>query len=118
THPTGDRQGKNTAGSLGGTVGNDQILGVHLVAGAAGTNYNFGELSGASISGFVYMDSNDNGARDSGEPPILGVAITLSGTNDLGNTVSLTQQTGRDGSYALHGLRQGTFTVSETKPAG
>lgn len=44
TQPAGYADGKDTIGSLGGTVGNDIFSGVVLAPGAAGVNYNFGEL--------------------------------------------------------------------------
>jgi hypothetical protein len=40
-----------------------------------------------SIAGVAYNDQNDNGVQDSGEPGINGVSVTLSGTDDNGNSV-------------------------------
>jgi len=48
TQPAGYDEGKNSVGSAGGTLGNDQIFNIHLTAAVAATNYNFGELTPTS----------------------------------------------------------------------
>ena len=45
----------------------------------------------ASLSGIVFEDFNDDGQVDFGEKGIAGVTITLTGTDDLGHAVSLSQ---------------------------
>jgi len=70
-----------------------------------------------SISGFVYVDANNNGAIDTGEVAIPGVLISLTGTDDLGHAVSQTTTTDGSGFYAFNGLRSGAYTVTETQPA-
>ncbi|HEV3443366.1 MAG TPA: SdrD B-like domain-containing protein, partial [Gemmataceae bacterium] len=72
----------------------------------------------AGLSGYVYSDLNDNGLRDSGDQPIAGTTITLTGNDDLGTSVNLTTMTAADGSYQFSNLRPGTYTLSETQPAG
>jgi titin len=54
-------------------------------------------LAPSSLSGFIFEDFNDDGQLDFGEQGISGVAITLTGTDFLGNPVNLTQQAGSDG---------------------
>jgi uncharacterized repeat protein (TIGR01451 family) len=44
SQPGGYLDGKDTAGSLGGTVTNDMIANIVVTSGAMGINYNFGEL--------------------------------------------------------------------------
>ena len=44
THPAGYRDGKDSVGSLGGTVSKDLFSSIALAPGAAGTDYDFGEL--------------------------------------------------------------------------
>ncbi|HEV3445603.1 MAG TPA: SdrD B-like domain-containing protein [Gemmataceae bacterium] len=118
TQPSNYLQGRNSVGSLGGGLSNDQFLAIVVPQGAAGVNYNFGEILGGSLAGFVYVDSNNNGVKDPGEPPIPNTTITLSGTDDRGNLVSQTQVTTANGSYSFQGLRPGTYSVAETQPAG
>ncbi len=71
-----------------------------------------------SLSGFVFVDANNNGTKDSGEAGIGGVTVMLTGTTDAGASVSLTRVTAADGSYSFTGLQEGTYTVTETQPAG
>jgi hypothetical protein len=71
-----------------------------------------------SLSGFVYVDADNDGAFDSGETPIQGVTITLTGTDHLGNVVNLTATTSITGFYRFDNLRPGTYTLAETQPAG
>jgi len=71
-----------------------------------------------SISGFVYVDANDNGVFDLGETPIADVVITIDGTNDLGNPVMFTTKTNANGAYAFSNLRPGSYNITETQPNG
>ncbi len=71
--------------------------------------------NGASISGFVYEDLNNNGVKEAGEPGIAGVTITLSG--DEGAVTATTAS----GAYTFDLTQSGgccTYTVPETAPAG
>ncbi|HEY1376790.1 MAG TPA: SdrD B-like domain-containing protein [Gemmataceae bacterium] len=72
--------------------------------------------TGANLSGSVYVDFNDNGVRDQGEPGIAGVTIILTGTDDLGNAVSQTTFTDDSGNYTFANLRPGTYQVFEVQP--
>ena len=118
THPAGFWDGKNSSGTPGGTVGDNQFSGISLASGVAGANNNFAELVPTSVSGFVYFDINDNGVKDPGEPGISGVTITLTGVDDHGTAVNLSAVTKADGSYNFSNLRPGTYTISETQPSG
>jgi SdrD B-like domain len=109
--------GKDSAGSQGGTVGHDTITNIVLGAGVNGVNNNFGELQPARLSGFVFFDANDNGVREN-EPGVGGTTVTLSGTDDHGATVSLTTATAGDGSFSFNNLRPGAYTITRTQPAG
>jgi hypothetical protein len=81
-------------------------------------NNNFGELEPSSLSGFVYLDADRDGVKEPAEPGVPGVAVTLNGTDYLGNPVSQAQQTGPDGSYAFGNLRPGLYTLLASQPAG
>ncbi|MFO0954774.1 MAG: SdrD B-like domain-containing protein, partial [Isosphaeraceae bacterium] len=118
TQPAGYLDGKDGAGPSGGTVGNDVIGGVVIGAGVAATGYDFGELVPATIAGLVYGDANNNGTVDAGESGIAGVGLTLTGTDDLGQSVTLSATTAADGSYRFEGLRPGVYRIEETQPTG
>jgi hypothetical protein len=72
----------------------------------------------SSISGFVYLDANNNGSIDLVDGVIAGVKVTLSGTDDRGKAVSMVEFTDSDGRYFFGGLRPGTYAVCETQPTG
>ena len=120
--PASYLDGKDKAGSVGGTpaiVSAADVIGfIGLPAGATATGYDFGELQAASISGAAYVDSNNNGALTVGELPLGSVVVTLDGFNDLGQTVHATTTTLADGTYLFADLRPGSYTVTETAPAG
>lgn len=71
-----------------------------------------------TVNGNVYIDHNNNGILDAGEAGIGSVKVTLTGTDALGNAVNLTINTAADGSYSFTGLAPGTYSVTETQPAG
>jgi cyclophilin family peptidyl-prolyl cis-trans isomerase len=72
----------------------------------------------SSLSGFVYIDSNNDGVRDTGEEGFEGVSISLTGTNSTGNSVSLQTTTAANGSYTFTGLAPGNYSITETQPTG
>ncbi|MEN5170793.1 SdrD B-like domain-containing protein [Brevundimonas pondensis] len=78
---------------------------------------NFGERTG-SLAGLTYNDTNNNGVHDANEPVIGGVALTLTGTDARGETVTRTVVSGPDGSYRFTDLPGGTYAVMETQPDG
>ena len=117
TEPASYLHGKNALGSLGGTLAGDQVIGLSLNTGAAGNHYDFAELVPASLAGFVFQDANNNGSKDPGEAGIANVTVALAGTDDKG-PVNLTTVTAGDGSYQFRNLRPGSYTITETEPAG
>jgi uncharacterized repeat protein (TIGR01451 family) len=117
TQPNGYLDGKDTAGSLGGTVTNDQIAGIVLPAGGQSLNNNFGELKNASLSGFVYADANNNGIKEAGETPLAGIVITLTGFTSSG-PVSQTATTDASGFYQFNNLLPGTYSILEGATVG
>ena len=92
-----------------------------ILVGQQNTDYNFGNFkipvpTLSSLSGNVYVDSNNNGTRDAGEPPIAGVIVTLTGTDNLGHPVSESTTTDASGAYSFTNLQPGTYTLQETQP--
>lgn len=71
-----------------------------------------------SLSGFVYVDLNDDGQIDAKEPMLPGVKIELTGTDYSGNGVSRVAYTDEDGEYLFDNLMPGTYSVTETQPGG
>ena len=116
--PAGLLDGDDAAGSLGGTAGDDVISGIVVAAAQAGTGYAFTEVQPASLSGIVWVDTNDDGMVDFGEKSLPGVTVQLAGTDDRGQQVEMVQQTDEDGAAIFLDLRPGTYSVSELQPAG
>lgn len=59
----------------------------------------------AEIHGMAFNDANGNGVFDSGEAPLAGWVVQLSGT------VNSVTTTGADGSYQFTSLPVGTYTI-------
>jgi hypothetical protein len=85
---------------------------------AATATVNVVDFVPGSLSGFVFVDGDNDGVRDAGEEAFEGVTISLSGTSDFGDTVTLQTITAADGSYTFTGLTPGTYTITETQPTG
>jgi fimbrial isopeptide formation D2 family protein/uncharacterized repeat protein (TIGR01451 family) len=114
--PYGD--GIDTPGSASGDAStNDQITAIPVGAGTDLTAYNFGELQPANpfISGTVYVDTNNNGTRDAGEPGIPNVTVGLTNAT-FGAFVALTDA---NGNYTFSNLIAGlTYDLNEGQPTG
>ncbi|MEZ5343696.1 MAG: SdrD B-like domain-containing protein, partial [Acidimicrobiales bacterium] len=115
SQPTGYGDGGETVGSLGGSATDDQIAGIVLGSGGSSIDNDFDETRG-SIAGTVFEDHNNDGVQDVGDDGIAGVTVTLTGTDDLGNAVSLSTTTDVDGNYSFDDLISGTYTVNEAQP--
>lgn len=128
TQPASHLPGKTTAGTASGTgsaagtvpsLYGNVIQAVVLGSNGASPNNNFGELAPASIAGAVFIDANTNAAKDGGETTgVSGVTLTLTGTDDQGNSVNTTTTSGVAGAYSFTNLRPGTYTVTETPLPG
>jgi len=110
--------GQESLGTGGGNVAADQFTNIVLATNSDSfTDYNFGEL-GASLSGVVYQDNNQNGIDDA-EPKIAQVVVTLSGIDIDGNIIDISVLTNSVGVYqftnlpAVNGVG---YTISETQP--
>lgn len=72
----------------------------------------------STITGLVFNDLDDDGVQDTGEAGIAGVLLTLTGTDTLGQAVNATATTDANGAYSFANLAGGTYTVTQTQPAG
>ena len=98
------------------------ISGISIPNGnTAATDYNFCEIRPASVSGHVWHDRNDNGARESEEEGIAQVSIRVERT---GATEGMTQdpfsgfgsvlvQSDGDGYFVADQLPPGTYDIQE-----
>jgi hypothetical protein len=73
--------------------------------------------SPVAISGYVYVDSNNNGNFENGESPISGVMITLRGTQDPCNNVNIYTTTNANGYYQFSNLATCKYSVTESQPS-
>jgi serine-aspartate repeat-containing protein C/D/E len=114
--PDGYFQGDQKAGSGGGDdATNDVIQAIFVMPGQDLVDYNFCEIPPGSISGSVFVDTDEDCNFDAGEQPLAGVTITL--LDRQGNLVARTQ-TDNNGQYQFIGLRPGEYRVLESQPAG
>ena len=72
----------------------------------------------SSLSGYVYLDSNNNGVFEPSlnEVGIGNVLITLTGTDKLGRSVNIQVTTDENGFYSFSNLDAGTYHLAETQP--
>ena len=89
-----------------------------VALGGVITGIDFGNIKLGSISGAKFYDANVNGVWDSGEPPIAGWKVHLTGTNILGEPIDDYAFTGADGEFIFKDLLPGTYTVEEVFPSG
>jgi hypothetical protein len=71
------------------------------------------------LTGFVYVDANNNGVRDPGETAIPNTTVTLTGTDYLGDPVSMATTTDGNGQYTFPNLlpsNRNGYTITETQP--
>jgi uncharacterized repeat protein (TIGR01451 family) len=114
--PAGYTQGTDSVGSAGGNLSGDQVSNIGLPDATQAGGYNFGELKPSSLSGYVFVDPNNNCDKDPGEQGIPGVTVTLTGTDDANNSVTRTTQTNPLGQFQFSNLAPGNYTVAETQP--
>jgi len=73
----------------------------------------------AQLSGQVYQDSNGNGIREQGEPPLGGVAVQLQGTAlATGAAVAASAHTAADGSFHFAGVPPGLYSLAVAQLPG
>ncbi|MFZ5828546.1 MAG: SdrD B-like domain-containing protein [Planctomycetota bacterium] len=116
--PAGYFDGNDKVGTAGGSLlAPDSITSITIASGAHGEHYDFCEVPPASISGYVYVDENDNGLRDAGETGLQGVTLVLLGAD--GKPTGKTAVTDANGFYRFDNLQPGTYGVAEAQqPSG
>ncbi len=114
--PEGYLDGQEAVGSIGGSLlPPDSIVDIDLRPGVDAVDYDFGEVTPASIAGRVWADFNRDQILDEGEPLLAGVTIHLL---DASGAVLKTTETDADGDYLFAGLLPGTYGAREVQPAG
>ncbi len=98
----------NNGGIAGDPTANNPLLGAGTVS------VDVLAFVPSTIGGFVFLDANGNGVRDS-ERGLEGVRVTLSGVDAItGNEIEpIIVETSADGSYAFMNLRPGTYRLSK-----
>jgi SdrD B-like domain/Carboxypeptidase regulatory-like domain len=115
SQPAGYGNGSESS-PTGDTAGVNVITNLVITAGGSLPSNDFVETF-SSIAGTVYVDVNDNGVQDAGEPGLPGVTVRLNGTDPNGAITELVATTGPGGTYLFDNLLAGSYTVTETTPA-
>ncbi len=137
--PAGYFDGKDRVGTAGGElVGSDTVALIDLLAGMDATDYDFGEIAAAKISGYVFQDGATihyrkgaalpdpytlrDGQWTSDDRPLAGVWLQLG--DEVGAPVLDDQGqprlavTDANGYYEFAQLPPGTYTIFEYQPEG
>lgn len=70
------------------------------------------KVNSSTISGWAFVDENQDGKRDAEDFSLVGSLITLTGIDHLGEPVQLQSQVGSSGAYQFENLRPGNYTLS------
>lgn len=97
-------------------IATPNVVSTTLALAQARTDVDFGYSDRGSISGFVYLDLDNDGVRDPGENAIAQVDILLTGTDIHNNPVVIATTSSTTGSYTFPNLLAGTYTVRELQP--
>ncbi|WP_162455601.1 SdrD B-like domain-containing protein [Pseudoxanthomonas kalamensis] len=126
TQPVGYIDGRHTPGNAatpGNATTSNVIDGIIIDAGQTATGYLFGELANAIIDGTVYLDRDDNGNQDGGEPGLPGVTVVIEGAGPDGvfgtadDLPPVTLVTDANGGYSYGGAITGqSYRIVETQP--
>jgi hypothetical protein len=80
-------------------------------------------LPKVSVGNFVWLDTDNDGLQDSGEPGIAGVTLSITTTNgspvtDIFGVTVLPVVTDSNGAYVFDDLPLGTYKVTVSNPVG
>ena len=116
-HPTDWIDGKDTAGTEGGTADSpgDMIREITLDFGDDARDYNFGELLPGSIAGRVH--ASRDGDCDFDDPDILLAGVVIELRNADGELISTTE-TDSNGEYRFDDLPPAEYQIHERQPDG
>ncbi len=97
-----------------------------LGAGADDLDQDFGYVGSASVGDLVWLDFDDDGVQDPGEPGLPGVTVTVTssgvdGVIGTADDITITVDTDADGGYLVVGLPTGETMVAYDRddlPAG
>lgn len=116
-------EGKEHVGTLGGVAlspPENTITEIYVGFGQNGTEYDFAERLPGSLSGYVYEDKNNNGIKETGEPGLEKVILTLyvlDTTTGKYVSTNRTTKTNSDGFYLFDDLDPcQKYAVRETQP--
>lgn len=70
----------------------------------------------SNLSGHVYLDVDNDGAKDGTETPLGGIVVTLRGTDMFGDPVEREETTNAMGYYQFQELVPGSYELVETQP--
>ncbi len=102
------QQGANTSQDSDGAL-SDVVV---LTAGEWNKSIDSGFFKHASLGNFIWNDKNQDGIQNNNELGIGGVKLTLTGTTNGGQAVTLTTTTNPDGSYLFSELAPGSYQVN------
>jgi len=111
-------QTSTTTGAVTTPAATPLVSNILLTTGGATSTDNFFEIAVDSINGTVFCDCNNDGIQQPSEVGIPGVTLTLTGTDTFDNSVDLVTMTNSQGSYDFSSLNPGTYTITESAPAG
>ena len=75
-----------------------------------------GDPPSAKVGDKVWNDEDQDGIQDVGEPGVEGVQVTLTGTDDDGNSISLVTTTDFAGMYLFDPVPPGTYKITFNLP--
>jgi hypothetical protein len=100
--------GSNAAINSSANPKTGQTSAISLASGETDNDVNAGLYQPASVCGTVYVDYNNDGHDDCGDPGLTGITVEL--LNSSGQIVQSTT-TGCSGTYSFSNLAPGTYTI-------